>query len=202
MPPSWPGRRNWSSRVFQCDGAAVDVECEAGESLSTCRASSSYRVGEGRLRRRPVRVLHCAGRRRAAARHPGRTGGGSIGDDARRARRRAPGSARRRVRRDRRIAVRLLHAGDPRARRRARRTGQGPPHRRRPRARGAPLPLHRLADHLRGDRPCDQPHGAVQPIPPIRRRRASRRARGRRCAARRPRGAVRERGLRRRHRAA
>ncbi len=62
------------------------------------------------------------------------------------------GRARRRLRRDRRLAVRVLHARDRRAGRCAAGEGHGHAGRARPRARRAPLPVHRLADDRRGGR--------------------------------------------------
>ena len=156
--------------------------------LGAPRASRD-RLGEGRVRAAgAVRVLHGARRRRTAGRvrDAGDTGRGSM---------RSPRSkvsmprdtrrAGRRVRRPRRLAMRLLHPRDPRARRRrCRRRGRAPADRPRPGARRPPVPLHRLADDLRGAR---------------RRRRAG--LRGQRCpddaAARRRRGGAAGRARRR-----
>ena len=60
--------------------------------------------------------------------------------------------ARRCLRGDGRIPVWLLHARHRDARRVAAREGSNPPRRRRPCARRPPVPVHRLADRLRGDR--------------------------------------------------
>ena len=136
--------------------------------------ASRHRLGEGRLRTpRAMRLLHGARRRRRPGRlrDPGGSGGGAGGHHRRRPR---PGGARRargRVRRSRRIAVRLLHSWDRRARRGP--AGEGPWLAGRPRsgARRPPLPLHRLGDRLRGHRRMRPPPASA--------------ARGRRCRAQR-----------------
>ena len=118
-------------------------------------------------------MLHGPRRRRAArrvrdARHPGR---GPCGDDDRGARPRVARRGRGVVRRVRRIAVRVLHARDHHALRG--RAGA----RRRPCARRAPLPVHRLADGARRDR-----GGRARPVArDLGARGAAGRARGR-CA--------------------
>ena len=105
---------------FTCNGDAVEVDAAPGESLLLGPARAARRrLGEGRLRAAgPVRLLHRAGRRRAAGRvrHAGRRGSRTRsvttvdGLDPGGAR-----SPRRRVRGDGRVAVRVLHARDPRA---------------------------------------------------------------------------------------
>ena len=99
-------------------------------------------------------MLHGVGRRRGArrVRHPGDARRGSVGADGRGSRRRGARRPRGALRGDRRLAVRVLHAGDPRAPGGRRGEGQDPAGRSRSRPRRAPVPLHRLAVGLRGRR--------------------------------------------------
>ncbi len=98
-------------------------------------------------------------------------------DDRERTGRRRAGSSARGVRRDGWVAMRLLHAGDRRACGLAARSQEwrGDAGRDRPRARRAPVPVHRLAHRQGGDRRrgaaamCPAPH-EISPPPGFARR--------------------------------
>ena len=133
--------------TFTCNGNVVDVAVEPGESLlSVLRERLGLvSVKDGCA---PQGQCGCCtvlvdGDARVGVCHRGRARRGPVGDDRGRSRPRRARRDGRRVRGDRRIAVRLLHARDRDARRRhaPARARSGPGR--------APLPVHGLAHGVR-----------------------------------------------------